>query len=125
MRASGGERKKEKRKKKKEKKKESSATRGLGQKFVWDGCQYGTGTRTYSYHVDRENVSCEGGYIGSVIGFELARVKNVGIEEMKEGVVTGGKMVELDVKWAGAGWLTGYFPSQEHDTICTPPSLEL
>jgi len=63
-------------------------------------------------------VSCGSTYsstVGSVIGFVLARVENAGIEEMKEGVITGGggkEMVELDVEragWAGTGWLTGYF----------------
>lgn len=66
---------------------------------------------TSTYHVDRENVSC-GGYIGSVIGFVLARVKEDIEEIFNEGVVTGEEMVGLDVGktgWAEAGWLTGSF----------------
>lgn len=49
---------------------------------------YGMSASTSTYHVDRENVSC-GGYIGSVIGFVLARVKEDIEEIFNEGVVTG------------------------------------
>ena len=60
--------------------------------------RYETSASTSTYHVDRENVSC-GGYIGSVIGFVLARV-----EEDIEEILNEGRSGHGGKRWWDSMW---------------------